>query len=261
MTLCDGAETGDSRVSTTIAWKLDRIQYAYEGNITVTGSGLTWILELTGLQDLQAAIERATALENNGDVYFVPALAGLGAPHWDEDARGSIVGLSFGTRKEHLVRAALEAIAFQVKDVFEAMQEATGNRLETLLADGGACRNDWLMQFQANLLNRPVLRSRTLELSALGAAFAAALGCGLWRSTDDIASIVAAHDTFRPQLAVRERRRLEQHWTAAVASVKALAPATGPRGAPGGEPLGGELLAAPEVTGVASNAPPNETGK
>jgi len=143
-----------------------------------------------------------------------------------------------------------------VKDVFETMHEATGNQLETLLADGGACRNDWLMQFQADLLDRPVLRCRTLELSALGAAFAAGLGCGLWRSTDDIAGIVSAHDTFRPQLAVSERRRLGQRWNAAVASVKAFAPAAGSPGTPGGE-----LLAARGVTDVASNAPPNETGK
>jgi glycerol kinase len=249
MTLCDGPGTEDTRVSTTIAWKLERIQYAYEGNITVTGSGLTWILELFGLPDLEAAVERATALESNGDVYFVPALAGLGAPHWDEEARGSIVGLSFGTQKEHIVRAALEAIAFQVKDVFEAMQDAAGSRLDSLLADGGASRNNWLMQFQADLLDRPVLRSRTPELSALGAAFAAGLGCGLWTSTGDIAGLVAAHDPIRPQLGARERSRLVRQWNAAVASVKASAPAAGPCDAPGGG-----LLAAPEVTGVASDA-------
>src|SRR6516162_3976337 len=109
MTLCDGPQTADKRVSSTIAWKLDRIQYAYEGNITVTGSGLSWALALTGFKDLEAAVKLATEMEGNGNVYFVPALAGLGAPHWDEKARGAILGLSFGTRREHVVRAALEA--------------------------------------------------------------------------------------------------------------------------------------------------------
>jgi glycerol kinase len=228
MTLCDAPQTGEKRVSTTIAWKLDRIQYAYEGNITVTGSGLSWTLALTGFKDLEPAVKLATDLDGNGNVYFVPALAGLGAPHWDENARGSIVGLSFATRKEHVVRAALEAIAFQVKDVFDAMQDALGARLDVLLTDGGASRNDWLMQFQADVLDRQVLRSQTAELSGLGAAFAAGLGCGFWSSTDEIGRVIASHDPFRPQLEDRERTRLVRHWNGAVASVKALAPTRWP---------------------------------
>jgi glycerol kinase len=151
----------------------------------------------------------------------VPALAGLGAPHWDEKARGAIVGLSFGARKEHVVRAALEAIAYQVKDVFDAMEQAAGVRLETLLADGGASKNDWLMQFQADVLDRPVLRSRTAELSGLGAAFAAGLGCGFWPSTEEVAAAVAPHDAFHPELEESERNRLVRRWNGAVASVKA----------------------------------------
>ena len=145
---------------------------------------------------MEPAVKAASELESNEGVYFVPALAGLGAPHWDEKARGAIVGLSFGTRKEHLVRTALEAIAFQIKDVFDAMQRAAGSRLETLLADGGATKSDWLMQFQADVLNRVVLRSHTAELSGLGAAFDPGLGCGFWASTDEIAKVVASHDSF-----------------------------------------------------------------
>src|SRR6202035_1772544 len=122
MTLCDHPASSEKGLSSTIAWKFDRIQYAYEGNITVTGSGLSWALALTGVESLEPAVKLAADLKSNGDVYFVPALAGLGAPHWDEKARAAIVGLSFATRKEHVVRAALEAIAFQVKDVFDAMQ-------------------------------------------------------------------------------------------------------------------------------------------
>lgn len=223
MTLCDAPETGDKRVSTTIAWNLDRIQYAYEGNITVTGSGLSWALGFTGLGDLDVAVERAIELADNANVYFVPALAGLGAPHWEENARGSIVGLSFGATKEHLVRAALEAIAYQITDVFDAMQEAAKTRLETLLTDGGASKNDWLMQFQADLLDRHVLRSRTAELSGLGAAFAAGLGAGFWSSPDDLAAVIASHDPFDPAMDDDERKRLVLGWNRAVESVKTLA--------------------------------------
>jgi glycerol kinase len=221
MTLCEGPQDGEKGISSTIAWKFDRIQYAYEGNITVTGSGLSWALALIGGESLEAAVKAATQLESSEGVYFVPALAGLGAPHWDEKARGAIVGLSFGTRKEHLVRAALEAIAFQIKDVFDAMQRAAGARLETLLADGGATKSDWLMQFQADVLDRAVLRSHTAELSGLGAAFAAGLGCGFWASTDEIAKVVASHDSFFPTLEAGQRERLVRLWNGAVASVKA----------------------------------------
>lgn len=221
MTLCDGPQGEERGISSTIAWKFDRIQYAYEGNITVTGSGLSWAVTLTGFESLDSAVKLATELDGNGDVYFVPALAGLGAPHWDDMARGAFVGLSFGTRKEHVVRGALEAIAFQVKDVFDAMQRAAGARLETLLADGGASKNDWLMQFQADVLDRPVLRSQTTELSGLGAAFAAGLGCGFWSSTDEVGRVVALHDAFHPALEEGERNRVVRRWNGAVASVRA----------------------------------------
>jgi glycerol kinase len=219
MTLCDGPASSEKGLSSTIAWKFDRIQYAYEGNITVTGSGLTWALALTDSKDFESAVKRATELDGNGNVYFVPALAGLGAPHWEERARGALVGLSFDSRQEQVVRAALEAIAFQVKDVFDAMQKA-GARLETLLADGGASKNDWLMQFQADVLNRQVLRSQTAELSGLGAAFAAGLGCGFWSSTAEIAQVVAPHDPFEPVLEEGRRTQLVKRWEAAVAAVK-----------------------------------------
>jgi len=221
MTLCDAPESSEKGISSTIAWKFDRIQYAYEGNITVTGSGLSWALSFTGLNDLEPAVTHATEMEDNGNVYFVPALAGLGAPHWDEKARGAIVGLSFGTRREHVIRAALEAIAFQIKDVFDAMQRAAATRLETLLTDGGASKNDWLMQFQADMLDRRVLRSHTADLSGLGAAFAAGLGCGFWRATYEVSKVAAPHDTFHPGLAESERNRLTRRWQGAVASVKA----------------------------------------
>jgi len=223
ITLCDAPETDDRRVSTTIAWKLDRVQYAYEGNITATGSGLSWAVGFTGLDELGSAVTKATELADNGNVYFVPALAGLGAPHWEESARGSIVGLSFGTGREYLIRAALEAIVYQIKDVFDTMQEAAGARLEALLTDGGASRNNWLMQFQADLLDRPVHRSGTAELSGLGAAFAAGLGAGFWSSTEELAAVLAPHDQFQPAMDDEKRKRLVRGWNRAVDSVKALA--------------------------------------
>jgi glycerol kinase len=219
MTLCDRPESSEKGLSSTIAWKFDQIQYAYEGNITVTGSGLTWALALTGSRDLESAVKRATELDSNGNVYFVPALAGLGAPHWDEKARGAVVGLSFDTGNDYVVRAALEAIAFQIKDVFDAMQRASA-RLDTLLADGGASKNDWLMQFQADILDRQVQRSQTAELSGLGAAFAAGLGCGFWSSTAEITKVLASHDTFRPVLEQDKRNQLVKRWNAAVSVVK-----------------------------------------
>jgi glycerol kinase len=222
MTLCDTPDGSEKGISNTIAWKFDRIQYAYEGNITVTGAGLSWALNLVGFKELEPAVKLATEMESNDNVYFVPALAGLGAPHWDENARGVIVGLSFGTRKEHVVRAALEAIAFQIADVFDAMQRATTTRLETLLTDGGASKNDWLMQFQADLLDRQVVRSQTAELSGLGAAFAAGMGSGFWSSTDEVASVVASHDLFHPRSEERERHRLMNRWHKAVAAARAL---------------------------------------
>ena len=223
MTLCDAPETEDRRVSTTVAWKLDRIQYAYEGNITATGSGLSWALGFTGWDDLDSAVTRATELTDNGNVYFVPALAGLGAPHWEESTRASIVGLSFGTGREYLVRAALEAVVYQIKDVFDAMQEASGVRLDALLTDGGASRNNWLMQFQADLLDRPVHRSGTAELSGLGAAFAAGLGAGFWASTEELAEAIAPHDQFQPTMNAEKRNHLVRGWNRAVESVKMLA--------------------------------------
>jgi len=221
MTLCDAPEGNEKDISSTIAWKFDRIQYAHEGNITVTGSGLSWALSLTDFKDLETAVKLAAELEDNRNIYFVPALAGLGAPHWDKNARGAIVGLSFGTRREHVIRAALEAIAFQIKDVFYAMERAAATRLETLLTDGGASKNDWLMQFQADVLGRRVLRSQTAELSGLGAAFAAGLGCGFWCSTDEVAKVAAPHDAFHPGLAQSDRNRLARRWQGAIAAVKA----------------------------------------
>jgi len=217
MTLSNETQPDERRISRTVAWQLDQIRYAYEGNITVTGSGVAWAAEFAGEKDLETIIAQANSLPGNDGIYFVPALAGLGAPYWNDRARGAVVGLSFATRKEHLVRAALEAIAFQVVDVFQAMEEATGTKLVSLFTDGGATRNDWLMQFQADVLQRPVLRSRVPELSGFGAAVAAAHGLGFWQSPPR--TTATQNDTFQPKMSASVVADLLRHWRQAVAWV------------------------------------------
>ena len=214
MTLTSDVPAEERRISRTVAWNLDRVQYAYEGNITVTGSGVAWAVQFMGETDLEHAITRANALTSNEGIYFVPALAGLGAPYWNDRARGAIVGLSFATQKEHVVRAALEAIAFQVSDVFRAMEEASGTKLTSLFADGGATRNDWLMQFQADVLQRPVLRSRVPELSGFGAAVAAAHNANFWELAP--ATTETQNDLFQPKMTESEAQTLTRTWQVAV---------------------------------------------
>jgi glycerol kinase len=219
MTLANKARADERRISRTVAWQLDQIRYAYEGNITVTGSGVAWAAEFIGEKDLDAVVARANSLPSNVGIYFVPAMAGLGAPFWNDRARGAVVGLSFATQREHLVRAALEAIAFQITDVFQAMEEASGTTLTSLFVDGGATRNDWLMQFQADVLQRPVLRSRVPELSGFGAAVAAAHGLGFWQSSPR--TTATQNDTFQPKMSASVAADLLHHWRATVAWVNA----------------------------------------
>jgi glycerol kinase len=214
MTLTPGVPLGDRRISRTVAWQLNRMQYAYEGNITVTGSGVAWASEFVGAGELESAVSRANSLKSNQGVYFVPALAGLGAPYWNDRARGAIVGLSFATTKEQLVRAAVEAIAFQIADVFRAMEEASKTKLTFLFADGGATRNDWLMQFQADVLQRPVRRSRVPELSGFGAAVAAGHGLDFWSSGPGTTETQS--DLFAPKISAAEAADLIAAWQKAV---------------------------------------------
>jgi glycerol kinase len=219
MALTAGFPAEDRRISRTVAWQLDRIRYAYEGNITVTGSGVAWACEFVSAGNLESAVSRANALKSNQGVYFVPALAGLGAPHWNDRARGAIVGLSFATTKEQLVRAAVEAIAFQVADVLRAMEEASKTSLNFLFADGGATQNDWLMQFQADVLQRPVCRSRVPELSGFGAAMAAGHGLGFWSSAPGTTETQS--DLFEPKMSAAEAAEVIAGWQKAVKWVNA----------------------------------------
>ena len=205
-------------LSTTVAWTRETTTFALEGNISVTGAAVQWLGDLLGHDDAAATVgELASRVPDSGGVYFVPALVGLGAPHWRADARGVICGLTRGSGAAHLARATLESIAFQVHDVFVAMQADAGRELAFLLADGGASRSDLLMQFQADLIDRPVLCSASADVSALGAAYLAGLAVGVWTTEDEIAAIVPPHDRFTPRLDASLRAAALAGWQDALA--------------------------------------------
>ncbi len=204
-------------LSTTIAWMRDKPTYALEGNILATGAAVQWLSDVLSLADPAQIEALAAQVADNGGVYLVPAFVGLGAPHWSESARGLIAGLTRGTSAAHLARATLEAIAFQVRDVFDAMQTEAAIPLTMLFADGGASRNNLLMQLQADIIGRPVRRSTLAELSALGAAYLAGLAVGLWADEEDIAKVIVARDCFEPRLSASERARMYAGWQDALA--------------------------------------------
>lgn len=203
---------------TTIAWKIgDKVNYALEGSIFVAGSVVQWLRDGLGIIRSSSEIEAlACSVEDNGGVYFVPALTGLGAPHWDQYAKGCIYGLSRGTTAAHIARAALEGIAFQTMDIVNAMQKDAGVTLKELKVDGGASRNNLLMQFQADILGTSVIRPTVTETTALGAAYLAGLAVGYWESIDHIKSQWGVDSAFRP-LAPQERvEELKVGWADAI---------------------------------------------
>jgi len=216
-----GEEPIDSkeRLLTTIAWQLEgkRVQYALEGSIFITGAGIQWLRD--GLQIIESAKDTealARSLRGNDDVYFVPALAGLGAPYWDPYARGIVVGLTRGTTRAHLARAALEAIAYQTRDVAEAMSRESRIPLAALRADGGAVANRFLMQFQSDLLNVPVEIPAVTETTALGAAYLAGLAVGYWKDIDDLQGKWKREASYEPLMERDERDALYSRWKKAV---------------------------------------------
>ena len=185
---------------TTVAWKIgDTVNYALEGSIFVAGSVVQWLRDSLGIIRSSDEVERlAASVPDNGGVYFVPALTGLGAPYWDQYAHGLIYGLSRGATAAHIARAALEAIAFQTMDIVGAMERDARMRLKELKVDGGASRNNLLMQFQADVLDTPVIRPRVTETTALGACYLAGLAVGFWSSLEDIAHQWQAERVFEP---------------------------------------------------------------
>jgi glycerol kinase len=216
MSAVSGPVRSRHRLSTTIAWSIDgRVQHALEGNITVTGSAVAWIGQIAGLASAADAGDLARSVDDTGGVYFVPALAGLGAPYWDADARGLVCGLSRGTTTAHIARAGVESIGYQIRDVFEAMGEDAGAP-SALLADGGAAANDALMQFQADILGVPVIRSGALDVSALGTAWLAGLAIGVWRGLDELSQLPRSAARFEPVMRADRREQLYSGWLDAV---------------------------------------------
>jgi glycerol kinase len=211
------APTSRSGLVTTIAWGIDgRVAYALEGSIFATGSAVQWLRDGLGLiRDAAESEALARAVPDTGGVYLVPAFVGLGAPYWDERARGALVGLTRGTTREHVVRATLEAIAYQTRDVVECLRADSGLALPALRVDGGAARNDFLMQLQADLLGAPVERPALLEVTAKGAAALAGLGVGFWHGPEEIPSAGELR-VFEPQLDPARRDALYAGWKRAV---------------------------------------------
>jgi glycerol kinase len=197
------------------------LQYALEGSIFVTGAAVQWLRDGLGFFDSAPDIEGlASSVDGSDGVYLVPAFVGLGAPHWDPYARGAIFGLTRGTTRADIARATLESIAFQTRDVLDEMERETGMRLETLRADGGASRNDLLMQIQADVLGRPVVRSAIPETTALGAAYLAGLATGVWKGLDDVAGRWRAGGRFEPRISADERDARYAGWQRAVERAK-----------------------------------------
>lgn len=201
-----------------VGWQIgDRVDYCLEGSVFNAGSTIQWLRDEMGLIDTASDSEKlALSVEDNGGVYLVSAFTGLGSPHWDMYARGTIVGLSRGSRREHIVRAALEGIAYQVRDLITAMEQDVGEKLTVLKVDGGASVNRFLMQFQSDILQKPIDRPQMVETTALGAAFLAGLSVGLWDKIDDITALRSGATVFTPRMEKTEAERLCKQWSQAV---------------------------------------------
>jgi glycerol kinase len=220
--------TGDKPVPsknnllTTIGWKVQgKVTYALEGSIFIAGAVVQWLRDGLGIIRTSSDVERlAASVADNGGIYLVPAFAGLGAPHWDQFARGTIVGITRGTTAGHLARAALESIAYQTMDVLQAMEADSGIPLKELRVDGGATVDDLLMQFQADLIGVPLVRPKVRETTALGAAYMAGLAVGYWRDTNEIQHQWQKDKEFRPELDRAKVAELKRGWQKAVERAK-----------------------------------------
>lgn len=221
--------TGDKPIKsknnllTTIAWEVDgKVEYALEGSIFIAGAVVQWLRDELGLIRKSADIEKlAASVDDNDGVYLVPAFAGLGAPHWNQHARGTIVGLTRGTNSGHIARAALEGIAYQALDVLKSMEADSGIEIRELRVDGGATANNLLMQFQADVLQAPVVRPKILETTALGAAYLAGLAVGYWEDADEIKEQWQVDRQFDSEMAVEKADELISGWNRALKAAKA----------------------------------------
>lgn len=207
-----------NRLLTTVGWQIgDVTEYALEGSVFIGGAVVQWLRDSLGAIENSADVEAlANSVPDNGGVYFVPAFAGLGAPHWDQNARGMIIGLTRGTGSAHIARAALESMAFQTANVLDAMQTDSGIKLTELRVDGGATMNESLMQFQADVLGIPVVRGKNTETTALGAAFLAGLAIGFWASKEDLAKTWQEDKRFEPQIPREKVAEMRSKWNEAV---------------------------------------------
>jgi len=215
----ESAVRSSSGLLTTVAYRMgnDAPRYALEGSVAVTGALVQWVRDNLGLIQKSADIETlAQTVPDNGGVYFVPAFSGLYAPHWNDGARGTIIGLTRFANRGHLARAALEATAFQTAEVLQAMEKDSGVRLDTLRVDGGMTDNDLLMQCQADIVNRTVVRPQIKETTALGAAFAAGLAVGVFRDAEDLRSRWIESRRWHPQMEEGMRRHMVGCWSRAV---------------------------------------------
>ncbi|MCY9274259.1 glycerol kinase GlpK [Bacillus inaquosorum] len=209
---------------TTIAWGIDgKVEYALEGSIFVAGSAIQWLRDgLRMFQDSSLSESYAEKVDSTDGVYVVPAFVGLGTPYWDSDVRGSVFGLTRGTTKEHFIRATLESLAYQTKDVLDAMEADSNIQLKTLRVDGGAVKNNFLMQFQGDLLNVPVERPEINETTALGAAYLAGIAVGFWKDRSEIANQWNLDKRFEPELEEEKRNELYTGWQKAVKAAMAF---------------------------------------
>ena len=220
--------TGTKRIAsetgllTTIAWGLDgKVEYALEGAIFVTGAAVQWLRdELKAIHDAADTNYFASKVADTNGVYMVPAFAGLGAPYWDQYARGAIVGLTRGANRDHIVRATLESIGYQTRDVVECMEKDSGIETTELKVDGGASNNDFLMQFQADILGVPVMRPRIVETTARGSGFLAGLAVGFWKSKGELVNAFELERKFTPRIDKRDREKLYRGWQKAVEKAK-----------------------------------------
>ncbi|SNX54561.1 glycerol kinase GlpK [Thermoanaerobacterium sp. RBIITD] len=203
---------------TTIAWGIDgKVEYALEGSIFIAGAAIQWLRdELKIIENSPQSEEYATRVKDTNGVYVVPAFVGLGAPYWDMYARGAILGLTRGAKREHIIRATLESLAYQTRDVLEAMQEDSGIKLSALKVDGGACANNFLMQFQSDILGVPVDRPTVIETTALGASYLAGIATGFWKDRDEVAKNWGVDRHFEPTMDEETKEKLYKGWKKAV---------------------------------------------
>ncbi|MDL4842658.1 glycerol kinase GlpK [Aquibacillus rhizosphaerae] len=218
----DKAVTSEHGLLTTLAWGIDgKVEYALEGSIFVAGSAVQWLRD--GLRMIKGAEETenySKRVESTDGVYMVPAFVGLGTPYWDSDARGAMFGITRGTTKEHFIRATLESLAYQTKDVLDAMIADSEINLKALRVDGGAVKNDFLMQFQSDILGVPVERPVVNETTALGAAYLAGLAVGFWKNREEIAKQWKKEITFTPEMDAENRKKLYTGWQKAVEATR-----------------------------------------